>query len=141
MLPSLIDILFYKGLYMANENIKIPTQGVDIKANVNTWALPEDAIARFGKGTVYDLAFTPDGKYLAVGTWVGLWWYDVSNLSPIALWETERGMLSAITISPDGRLAATGNWDSVIKVWDIQQSVCITKIVRPLKKVRHPYGT
>ena len=47
-------------------------------------------------------------------------------------------MLGAIAISPDGRLAATGNWDGVIKVWDIQRSTCITKIVRPGVKKPHP---
>ncbi|RKU15278.1 hypothetical protein C6503_13920, partial [Candidatus Poribacteria bacterium] len=54
--------------------------------------------------------------------------------------ERERGMLGAIAISNDGRLAATGNWDGVIKVWDIQRSTCITKIVRPGVKNPH-HGT
>ena len=54
---------------------------------------------------------------------------------------TERGMLGAITISHDGRLAATGNWDGVIKVWDIQRRTCITKIVRPGLKEPVPRTT
>ena len=81
------------------------------------------------------MAVSPDGAYLAAATQIGLWWYELATMQPVALWETERGMLGAITISLDGRLAATGNWDGVIKVWDIQRSTCITKIVRPgLKK-------
>ncbi len=98
------------------------------------WGLPKGAISRFGQGSVMAMAVSPDGTYLAVATKIGLWWYELATLQPIALWGTERGMLCAIAISPDGRLAATGNWDGVIKVWDIQRSTCITKIVRPVKK-------
>ena len=116
---------------MANENLKIPTQDIDIESNVNTWALPEGAIARFGKGTVYDLAFTPDGKHLAVGTWVGLWWYDVSNLSPIALWETERGAIARIAFSPNGKRLITINVEGLIKSLDVSTGDCISQVKHP----------
>ena len=134
MRPSLSGILFYRGLYMANKNLKIPTQDIDIKANVNTWALPEGAIARFKKGTVNDLAFTPDGKYLAVGTWVGLWWYDVSNLSPVALWETERGVIARIAFSPNGKRLIIINGDGIIKSFDVATGDCVSQ-------VKHLLGT
>ncbi len=62
-----------------------------------TWELPTGAIARLGKGFQdYDgdceMALSPDGTYFAIGTRTGLWWYDVHSMSPIALWETERGI-------------------------------------------------
>ncbi len=134
MRPSLSGIPFYKGLYMANENIKIPTQGVDIKANVNTWALPEGAIARFGEGTVSEMAFSPDRKYLVVGTYIGLWWYEVASMTPIALWETERGMISALDFSSNGKWLATGNMDGTIKILDIQCGTCVARIQRPIQR-------
>ena len=101
------------------------------KGHPMSWALPEGAISRFGRGVVAAMAVSPDGAYLAVATKIGLWWYELATMQPIALWDRERGMLCAIAISLDGRLAATGNWDGVIKVWDIQRSTCITKIVHP----------
>lgn len=101
------------------------------KGHPMRWALPDGAISRFGHGSLMAMAVSPDGAYLAAATKIGLWWYDLATMQPVALWGTERGMLCAIAISPDGRLAATGDWDGVIKVWDIQRSVCITKIVRP----------
>lgn len=104
------------------------------------WALPKGAISRFGQGHVMAMAVSPDGAYLAAATKIGLWWYELATMQPVALWERERGMLGAIAISHDGRLAATGNWDGVIKVWDIQRSTCITKIVRPGVKNPH-HGT
>ena len=105
------------------------------KGHPMSWVLPEGAISRFGHGSVMAMAVSPDGTYLAAATKIGLWWYELATMQPIALWDRERGMLGAITISLDGRLAATGNWDGVIKVWDTQRSTCITKIVHPgLKK-------
>ena len=104
------------------------------KGHPMSWVLPEGAISRFGHGPVMAMAVSPDGAYLAVATKIGLWWYELATMQPIALWETERGMLCAIAISLDGRLAATGDWDGVIKVWDIQRSTCITKIVRPVEQ-------
>ena len=105
------------------------------KGHPMNWALPDGAISRFGHGSVMAMAVSPDGTYLAAATKIGLWWYELATMQPVALWDRERGMLGAIAISHDGRLAATGNWDGVIKVWDIQRSTCITKIVHPgLKK-------
>ncbi len=40
------------------------------------WALPENAIARIGRGQITDMAYSPDGKLLAVGTYIGTWLYD-----------------------------------------------------------------
>ena len=118
-----------------------PTPIVADKGHPMSWALPDGAISRFGRGTVMAMAVSPDGAYLAAATKNGLWWYELATMQPIALWERERGMLGAITISLDGRLAATGNWDGVIKVWDIQRSTCITKIVRPGLKEPVPRTT
>ena len=100
-----------------------------------TWALPEGAIARLGKGfqsyqNDSDIALSPDGAYFVVGTRVGLWWYDVSSMSLIALWETERGMISAVDFSPNGKWVATANWDGVIKTLDIQSGECIAQMKR-----------
>ena len=101
-----------------------------------TWALPEGAIARFGRGvyssppSLDSVALSPDGTYFAAGTGMGLWFYDVSSMSPIALWETERGLISDVNISPDGNLIAIANWDGIVKVLDIQNGECIAQMKR-----------
>ncbi len=96
--------------------------------DVTTWALPEGAIARLERGGVGAKEFSPDGHYLAVATKIGLWWYEVATMSPIALWETERGMISDIAFSPNGKWIAISNWDKVLKVWNIQRGVSIAQI-------------
>ena len=113
-----------------HRNPQIPTQGIDINTDATTWALPENAIARLGRGACTSFAISPDRRYLAVGTLIGVWWYELSTLSPVALWETERGVISALNFSPNGKRLVTGNLDGTIKIWDVQRGVCITKIQR-----------
>ena len=102
---------------------RINTSGAD----VTTWALPEGAIARLGQGLMEVLAFSADGHYLAIGTRVGLWLYEVATMSPVALWGTERGAWRA-TFSPSGKWIATSDWDENIKVWDTHRWTCLTEI-------------
>ena len=108
-----------------------------------TWALPEGAITRLGKGFhrpsgTREIALSPDETYFAVGTRIGLWWYDVASMSPISLWEEECGMISIVEISPDGKLIAIANWDCITKVRDIQSGECISQINQP--EIHHSAG-
>ena len=95
---------------------------------VTTWALPEGAIARLERGGVCDMAFSPDGHYLVIATKIGIWWYEMTTMSPVALWDMERGMVGSVVFSPNGKWIATSNWDKVLKVWDVQRGVCVTQI-------------
>ena len=116
---------------MENRNTQAGTSFGPDDRNVATWALPEGAIARLGRGSVGDMAFSPDGQYFAVGTWIGLWLYELPTLSPIALWDTERGMTGGMTgdvnFSPDSRRIVTRT-AADIKVWDIQSGTCVAQM-------------
>ncbi len=97
--------------------------------DITTWSLPAGASARLGRGRIRGgLTFSPDGDSILVATDIGCWWYDLDTLTPRALWETERGMVSAISVSHDGQWIATGNMDGILKVWDIQTLQYIAKI-------------
>jgi len=91
-------------------------------SDVSLLALPKNAVARLGRGCEPDIAFTQNGRYLAVGTWVGLWVYDLITLSPIALWEVERGMIGKVTFSPNGEWLAASNSDNSLKVWNVRRA-------------------
>ena len=116
---------------MEDKKLVIPAP-VGAGDDATTWALPEGAIARLGQGLVEDLVFSPDGYYLAVGTRVGLWWYEVETMSPIALWGAERGVFVA-TFSPNGKWIATSDWENLIEVWNIQQGLRVTQIKTELR--------
>lgn len=102
--------------------------GYGDNADETTWALPDGAIARLGRGWVPKIAFSPDERYLAVGTWMGLWLYDLEIETPIALWETERGMIGSVTFSPNGKWIAVSNSDKILRVLDIRDGACLTEI-------------
>ena len=89
---------------MQNPNLQTVSEEIGRNTDVATWALPEGAIARLGRGRIDTLGFSPDEAHLVIGTCVGLWWYELATMKPVALWETERGMVCAFRFSPDGTL-------------------------------------
>ena len=113
---------------MENRNSFAPAPRSVEGEDVTTWALPEGAIARLGRGSVRDMAFSPDGQSFAVASEIGLWLYELATLSPIALWDTERGMTDSVTFSPDNRRIVTHTFGGDLKIWDIERSVCIAKV-------------
>ena len=108
-------------------------------SDITTWQLPENAIARFaqGRGIMGNIAPSPEGKYLAVGSCIGVWWYDGSTMTPIALWDTARAYISAVAFSPNGKWLATGDGDGLVKLWDVQRGVCISQMER--NETEKPY--
>lgn len=114
--------------------LQIRAQSADTSKDSTTWGLPDEAIARLGRGRVTSLAFSSDRKYLAVGTWIGIWWYDIATWSPIGLWETERGVISALDFSTNGKYLATGNLDATIKIWNLQREKCTARIKLPIQR-------
>ena len=106
------------------------------------WELPPDAIARYGQGIVTDLAVSTDGTFLAVGTGIGVWWYDLTTRQPLTLFETERGMIRSIVLCSDQPWLALENSDKngneVIKVWDMQRQERIAVMECPAKLMDDP---
>ncbi len=83
--------------------------------------LPEGAIARLGKGGINIMRFSPDGSYLAVGTDIGTWLYNVQNGTETALFAEHTGHVNALAFSQDGRLLASGGSNNpTIQVWDME---------------------
>ena len=105
-----------------------------INTDITTWELPNGALARLGRGIIRDLEPSPDGRHLAIATSIGVWWYELATMQPVALWETERGYLSTLKFSPNGDLLAIGNDDGHIKVWDIQSQQRTSEVKYPSLK-------
>ena len=83
--------------------------------------LPEDAIARLGKGGINLMRFSPDGTRLVVGTDVAVWVYDVLDGKETALFTGHGGQVNALAFSPDGRILVSSGFNNpIIQSWDLE---------------------
>jgi hypothetical protein len=71
-------------------------------------------------GAVESVAFSPDGRLLASGSWdntVKLW--DVATGREVRTLRGHTDWVRSVAFSPDGRLLASGSWDNTVKLWDV----------------------
>jgi WD40 repeat protein len=86
-------------------------------------------LAILGRGTPRDIAWSSDGRTLAVATTIGIWLYDFDPNSPASIQDVEPRLLRAhrtevhtIAFSPDSTLLASageGNDYGMVYLWDI----------------------
>jgi len=76
-------------------------------------------------GWISTVAWSPDGKRIAFGTWdntVQVWAArhrgDVSDQSAVYTYRGHAQVVKAVAWSPDGRRIASGSWDDTLQVWD-----------------------
>ena len=89
--------------------------------------LPDGAIARLGKGGVSyrdrGIAFSPDGRRLALATSMGVWLYDAETFDELALLTGHKEEVNTVAFSPDGTKLASGSGfhlPGTLKLWDVE---------------------
>ncbi len=89
--------------------------------NYTRLGLPAGALARFGKGYINEVKYSPDGTRLAVATSIGVWLYDTSTDTELNLLSEGQDYVQAIAFSPDGSILASGGYlpNPVIRLWDV----------------------
>lgn len=79
------------------------------------------SLAGLEKGA-FCVAFSPDGRWLAVGDVAGevtLW--NAETRSLVARFgKHRRPNVFAIAFSPDGQRLASGGWDGTVRIWDVE---------------------
>src|SRR5207245_9743552 len=71
-------------------------------------------------GPVVSVAFSPDGKTLASGSWdktVKLW--DVSTGNELRTLKGHSDIVHSVAFSPDGKMLISGGEDGTIMLWDV----------------------
>jgi DNA-binding beta-propeller fold protein YncE len=88
-------------------------------AAISAESAPQVAeLARWGKGDdVLSVAFSPDGRLLAMASSLGVYLYDAETLAEVRFMPSDALVLSA-AFSPDGQALASGSWDNTIRLWD-----------------------
>ena len=74
-------------------------------------------LTRWGTGS-WQVAFSPDGRLLAVATGIGLYLYDIPALSEVRFIATDTALVS-VAFAPDGRLLASASDDETVRLWDV----------------------
>ena len=71
--------------------------------------LPEDAIARIGRGTLGEVHFSPDGSQLAISTAMGIWFHDPQTGKVVGLLQRPNITYPfPFAFSPDGNRIGIG---------------------------------
>jgi hypothetical protein len=75
---------------------------------------------------VLSVAFSPDGKYLASGSWdhtVRLW--EVESGTCLRVMEGHRDDVNSVAFSPDGKYLASGSDDKTVRLWEVESGECL----------------
>ena len=85
------------------------------------WYLPEGATARYGKGWINDIEFSPDANFISVATTIGVWTYDVHTGKAVNLFTGDMSGANAISYASNSSILAAAHWDRKVRLWDVSQ--------------------
>ena len=124
-IPGLEQVTFHA--------VGVGTPAVAMDGDSRTWHLPEGAIARLGKGGIGRndgaVAFSPDDRYLAVASGIGVWLYDVAAPGSLALWPSDQ--VHSVAFSPDGNTLAAGLVNDTVELWDVETGYKTASLANP----------
>ena len=84
------------------------------------WKLPDGAKARYGKGWINDIAFSPSGDTVAVATTIGVWIYDVHTGRELNLFTGPMSGANAIAYTSNGSTLVAAHWDRTVRLWGVK---------------------
>jgi WD40 repeat protein len=90
----------------------IPVTAHPLALNKTNAASGMQRLAIYGKGEIHDLAWSPNGLYLAVATGRGIYLYDATSLEEVRFFDT-RGSVTQIAFHPDNTRMAFANCNQI----------------------------
>jgi WD40 repeat protein len=80
-------------------------------------------------GRAESIAYSPDGKKLAVGRGTMIDLFDSKTLQPKHVFKRHDRAIMSVVFSPDGQVVASGSDDATIKLWSIKSGEEIKHIL------------
>ena len=75
-------------------------------------------VVPWGKDPIRGIAYSPDGRLLAVASSPGVYLYDAATLDQVRFLETDAPVYS-VAFSPDGKILASGSEDRTVRLWRV----------------------
>ena len=114
-MKKIVSLIFLTGI-----SLLILSQPNGFAEDSTRWRLPEGAKTRLGKGSIKQIAYSPNGIHLAAAGNAGIWIYDVTIHQEVTLLTENTGPVSGVAFSPDGSTIVSGYSDGSILVWDVK---------------------
>ena len=106
LLSIFVMTIFVLTLYLPNTFAQDPME----------LGLPEGAKARFGRGWIMGIQYSPDGTLLKVRSSIGIWIYNAQTGKELNLFP---GEFPCVAFSPDGQTFVSKSKDG-ISLWDVK---------------------
>lgn len=131
--PNLIALLTVRSL-----NMQYTPAGDAALTSLTTLPAPP-RVLKGHTGEVWDIAFSPDGKYLATNgstdKTTRLW--DFATGETIRIFSGHTAEVSGVAFSPDGKYLLTGSYDRTARLWDVASGQTVQIFTGQINKIEN----
>lgn len=117
------------GSLLAAASPYINNSGARITPQITLWDAVRGTKIRSWKVTAQDIAFSPDGKWLATSSYLEVQLWNAATGELVHTFSSGKRLWD-ITFSPDGRLVAFGSEDGSLYLWDTTTGALAAHLVR-----------